>query len=130
MIELRIDVPAPPLMYCDNLSAVLLAANPILHSKSKHKENSECQSGSIQVADVFTKALPSTAFLQFQSILNVIQNGPSSEEGRLKSEESETGNHEKKNVKYEENSKLVEEVEESQSSDDDRVTVHSDWWKK
>ncbi|MED6220454.1 hypothetical protein PIB30_045008 [Stylosanthes scabra] len=34
--ELRVEVSVAPLIYYDNLSAVLLAANPILHSKSKH----------------------------------------------------------------------------------------------
>ncbi|XP_057734182.1 secreted RxLR effector protein 161-like [Arachis stenosperma] len=38
MVELHTELPAPPSTYCDNLSAVLLAANPILYSKSKHFE--------------------------------------------------------------------------------------------
>jgi len=37
MHEFRISSPTPQL-YCDNLSVVQLAANPILHSRSKHFE--------------------------------------------------------------------------------------------
>lgn len=36
--ELHVPLTHPPAIYCDNLSAVLLAANPILHTKSKHFE--------------------------------------------------------------------------------------------
>ncbi|XP_072094129.1 uncharacterized protein [Arachis hypogaea] len=38
MSELLYPSPEVPMLYCDNLSVVLLAANPILHSKSKHFE--------------------------------------------------------------------------------------------
>ncbi|XP_016185187.1 uncharacterized protein LOC107626802 [Arachis ipaensis] len=38
MIELQTELPTPPSIYCDNLSAVLLAVNPIYHSKSKQFE--------------------------------------------------------------------------------------------
>lgn len=38
LTELRFPLSAPPRVYCDNLSAVLLAANPILHSRTKHFE--------------------------------------------------------------------------------------------
>ncbi|XP_016206270.1 uncharacterized protein LOC107646608 [Arachis ipaensis] len=34
--ELRTPLQSLPLLYCDNLGAVQLAANPIFHSKSKH----------------------------------------------------------------------------------------------
>ena len=36
--ELRLPQPSVPTIYCDNMSAVLLAANPILHSRTKHFE--------------------------------------------------------------------------------------------
>ncbi|XP_057718393.1 uncharacterized mitochondrial protein AtMg00810-like [Arachis stenosperma] len=77
-----------PLMYCDNLSAVLLAANPILHLKSKHFEidlhfvrghvnNKNVKISHIpeivQVADVLTKAVPSEKFLQFKYRLNIVE---------------------------------------------------------
>ncbi|XP_057730433.1 uncharacterized mitochondrial protein AtMg00810-like [Arachis stenosperma] len=84
--ELKIPLTKAPMIYCDNLSAVLLAANPILHSKSKHFEtdlhfvrdhvnNKTIQvshiPGSVQVADALTKALPSRSFLEFRSMLNI-----------------------------------------------------------
>ena len=36
--ELRIPSSCVPLVYCDNLSAVYLAANPVLHARTKHVE--------------------------------------------------------------------------------------------
>lgn len=36
--ELQIPLSTTPMVYCDNLSVVVLAANPILHSESKHFE--------------------------------------------------------------------------------------------
>lgn len=36
--ELRVVCVGKPLMLCDNLSTVLLIANPILHARTKHLE--------------------------------------------------------------------------------------------
>lgn len=36
--ELHIPILQPPKVLCDNLSVVLLAANPVLHSRKKHFE--------------------------------------------------------------------------------------------
>ncbi|XP_016204964.1 uncharacterized protein LOC107645449 [Arachis ipaensis] len=86
MIELRAKISTPPSMFCDNLSTVLLAANPILHSKSKHFETDlhfvrdyvskqvvqvSHVPGTVKLADVLTKPLPSAAFLAFRSKLMV-----------------------------------------------------------
>ncbi|XP_016185851.1 uncharacterized protein LOC107627533 [Arachis ipaensis] len=86
MAELKLAISEAPVVYCDNLSAVLLAANPILHSKSKHFKidlhfvrdhvtNKEIQvshiPGATQVADIFTKAIPSETFLHFRTRLNI-----------------------------------------------------------
>ncbi|XP_025693090.1 uncharacterized mitochondrial protein AtMg00810-like [Arachis hypogaea] len=86
MRELLHPLPEAPMLYCDNLSAVLLAANPILHSKSKHFEidlhfvrdfvNSKAIQvshipGSVQVADILTKAIPSENLLHFRGRLSV-----------------------------------------------------------
>ncbi|RVW17358.1 Retrovirus-related Pol polyprotein from transposon RE2 [Vitis vinifera] len=36
LTKLRIHVPKSPVIWCDNLSIVKLAANPILHARTKH----------------------------------------------------------------------------------------------
>ncbi|XP_027338193.1 uncharacterized protein LOC113852144 [Abrus precatorius] len=38
LTKLKIKVTRPPLIWCDNLSAIILTANPVLHSKFKHFE--------------------------------------------------------------------------------------------
>lgn len=73
--ELRVPQSAPTLLYCDNLSAIYIAANPVYHERTKHIEIDchlvleKLQSGVIttahlvtneQPADLFTKALGST----------------------------------------------------------------------
>ena len=71
-------------MFCDNLSAVLLAANPILHNKTKHFEldlyfvhDQVSQKKAFvvhipsleQVVDILTKSLIATSFIKFRSKL-------------------------------------------------------------
>ena len=38
LCELHLLVSRPPVLYYDNLSATYLAANPILHARTKHVE--------------------------------------------------------------------------------------------
>jgi hypothetical protein len=68
----------PPIIWCDNLSAISLASNPVFHARTKHVEIDyhfvrECViRGDLkfqyipiedQLADLLTKALPSPRFL-------------------------------------------------------------------
>lgn len=79
LTELCIPLPSPPKVNCDNLSVVLLAANLILHSRTKHFEldlyfvrdkiqNKELAVDHIpstqQTTDVLTKPLPHSSFQQ------------------------------------------------------------------
>ena len=36
--ELQVSVSKTPVIWCDNLSAILLSANPVLHARTKHIE--------------------------------------------------------------------------------------------
>ncbi|MCH84337.1 copia-type polyprotein [Trifolium medium] len=75
-----------PLIFCDNQSTVAMAHNPVLHARTKHIEinlffvrekvlNKQLEVVHIpdidQTADIFTKPLPSTKFLEFRSKINV-----------------------------------------------------------
>ncbi|CAJ2668996.1 unnamed protein product [Trifolium pratense] len=75
-----------PTIYCDNQSAVLLAHNPVLHSRTKHMEIDVFFvrekvlakqltvvhiPGSTQLADVLTKPVSTDKFLSMRSKLNV-----------------------------------------------------------
>ncbi|CAN6557239.1 unnamed protein product [Malus baccata var. baccata] len=70
--DLHIDTSLPPLLHCDNISAMSLATNPVLHSKAKHREidchfmRERVQQGTIslqfvasvdQYADILTKGV-------------------------------------------------------------------------
>jgi hypothetical protein len=74
------------LVYCDNISAVYLSTNPVQHQRIKHVEidlhfvqervairvfRVLHVPTTLQFADVFTKGLPSSVFIDFRSSLNV-----------------------------------------------------------
>jgi hypothetical protein len=78
--ELGIPPFHPPNLWCDNIGATYLAANPIFHRQSKHIEvdyhfvrehvashqlDIRPISTKDQVADIMTKALPTTWFEKF-----------------------------------------------------------------
>lgn len=84
--ELQVPTTTAPILRCDNISAVYLAANPILHGRTKHVEldfyfiHERVQNGLLQVryisttdqiADVFTKGLALLPHRLFTLKLNV-----------------------------------------------------------
>ena len=84
--ELLCDVHKATLVYCDNVSAVYLSANPVHHRRTKHIEldihfvREQVALGRIRVlhvptaqqfADVMTKGLPTSVFEEFRSSLCV-----------------------------------------------------------
>lgn len=89
----------PSEIYCDNLSAVHLTANPVLHKKSKHfathyhfaREKVADGSlvvkhipASLQIADIFTKSLPQQSYFSLRFKLGVDLPPTSSLHGGIK----------------------------------------------
>ena len=85
--ELRIILPRTPAVCCDNLSTILLPANPILHARTKHIKldlyfvrekviqkliDVRHVPSSDQTTDLFTKAIPSSRFSLLRSKLKVL----------------------------------------------------------
>jgi hypothetical protein len=85
--DIGISLPSIPLLWCDNVSAIALASNPVFHARTKHIEvdyhfvrekvvNRDIEfkfiSSHDQIADVFTKGLSSTQFLYLKSKLMVV----------------------------------------------------------
>ncbi|CAJ2648060.1 unnamed protein product [Trifolium pratense] len=85
--DLQVNCIKPPVLYCDNQSALHIAANPVFHERTKHLEidchfvREKLQQGifkllpihtKAQLADFFTKALPPKSFLSFISKLNML----------------------------------------------------------
>jgi hypothetical protein len=84
--ELRVQISGTPLLLSDNQSALFMAQNPVAHKHAKHIDL-DCHfvrelvgSGrlavrhvptSLQLADIFTKALPRPLFEVFRSKLRV-----------------------------------------------------------
>ncbi|KAG7584280.1 Reverse transcriptase RNA-dependent DNA polymerase [Arabidopsis suecica] len=88
-----------PEIYCDNLSAVYLSANPVLHTRSKHfathfhYAREMVAMGTLivkhipahlQIADIFTKPLPQASFFSLRFKLGVDYPPTSSLQGDVK----------------------------------------------
>ena len=84
--ELQLPLAKPPLVWCDNLSTILLSANPIFHARTKHikldlyfvrekfirKKVEVCNVPSPdQLADVFTTTVSLTQFIEFRHKLRI-----------------------------------------------------------
>ncbi|KAL1217965.1 Retrovirus-related Pol polyprotein from transposon RE1 [Cardamine amara subsp. amara] len=97
--EMGIAIPVTPTMYCDNLSAVYLSANPAFYSKKKdfdtdhHYVRERVALGALevkhipnyhQIADIFTKSLPRQAFTQLRYKLGVAEPPTQSLRGDIK----------------------------------------------
>uniref|UniRef100_A0A8R7JYP9 Reverse transcriptase Ty1/copia-type domain-containing protein n=1 Tax=Triticum urartu TaxID=4572 RepID=A0A8R7JYP9_TRIUA len=82
--ELRVPLPKATMVFCDNISSVYMAANPIHHRRTKHIEldihfvREKVALGKFRVlhvptkqqfTDVLTKGLPTLAFQDFKSSL-------------------------------------------------------------
>ena len=80
LLELHCPITTATLVYCDNISAVYLAGNPVHHQRTKHIEidihfvREKVKRGDVrvlhvptryQIADIFTKGLPQVLFYDF-----------------------------------------------------------------
>ncbi|CAA7037664.1 unnamed protein product [Microthlaspi erraticum] len=92
LTELGIRVNWPPVIYCDNVGATYLCANPVFHSRMKHIAidyhfiRELVQSGALrvvhvsihdQIADALTKPLSKAVFNDFSSKIGVTKAPPS-----------------------------------------------------
>jgi histone deacetylase 1/2 len=88
--ELGVHQPRPPVLWCDNLGATFLSANPVFHARTKHIEidfhfvrekvalgtlEVKFISSSDQLADVFTKPVLLQVLARFRSNLNLVYDG-------------------------------------------------------
>jgi histone deacetylase 1/2 len=88
LAELGVCLKIKPSLWCDNLGATYLAANPVFHARAKHIEidfhfvrervaRKQLQirfvSTEDQLADGFTKALPQRKFAEFKGNLNLVE---------------------------------------------------------
>ena len=86
LTELGVAIPSPPIVFCDNVGATFLCANPIFHSRMKHIAidyhfvRGQVQMGALRVsqvntrdqyADALTKPLSRARFLDFWDKIGV-----------------------------------------------------------
>ena len=87
LTELHMPLSSPPTLYCDNISTLHLASNPVLHACTKHVEL-DCHfvrervvrrslklsftSSADQLADCLTKPLVTTRFQDLRTKLTVL----------------------------------------------------------
>jgi hypothetical protein len=86
--DLGLHVDRQVVIYCDNLSSIQLARNPVFHARTKHIEvhyhfiKEKVLAGEIdliyvstedQVADIFTKVLGAEKHRRFRSMLGVME---------------------------------------------------------
>ncbi|KAK4372477.1 hypothetical protein RND71_007861 [Anisodus tanguticus] len=86
LLELHCPIQKATLVYCDNISAIYLSGNPVQHQRTKHIEmdihfvREKVARGQVrvchvpsryQIADIFTKGLPSVLFEDFRNSLSV-----------------------------------------------------------
>lgn len=91
LTELGVQLPSMPVIYCDNISATHLSANPIFHSRMKHLAldfhfiRDNVQAGALrvahvstrdQLADPLTKALPKPKYQELITKLGVTKVPP------------------------------------------------------
>lgn len=89
--ELGISQHRPPSLWCDNIGATYLSANPIFHRRTKHVEvdyhfvrehvasrqlEIRFISSKDQIADIMTKPLPVTPFCHLRRNLNLVARRP------------------------------------------------------
>ena len=87
LVELHRPIERATIVYCDNISAVYMASNPVQHRRTKHIEidihfvREKVALGEVRVlhvptsaqfADIFTKGLPTASFTDIRSSLNVV----------------------------------------------------------
>jgi hypothetical protein len=82
--DLRISLSHPPILYCDNISALYMTINHVFHARNKHikldyhfvREQvalgllvTKHVSSANQIADIFTKPVPKAALVYFRNKL-------------------------------------------------------------
>ena len=92
LTEMGVTIPTMPIIYCDNIGATYLCANPVFHTRMKHIAidyhfvRGQIQSGALrvshvstkdQLADGLTKPLSRTMFQASRSKIGVTQVPPS-----------------------------------------------------
>lgn len=101
LCDLKIPLPPTPLLWCDNISAIAIASNPVFHPHTKHIEvdyhfvrerfphkdlDVRYVATQYQIADIFTKPLHPRRIQSLRSKLMVVER-PISLQGHIDSKQ-------------------------------------------
>ena len=135
--ELKIKENASPGIWVDNMSAIALASNPVMHARTKHIEldihfvrdkvlNKEMEHKHVptadQIADIFTKPLSKQSFVKLRNKLGIVSLASLGLRGGVR-EACKTQSEEACNIQLDESSAVVSHVSKVGAREEAKITT-------
>jgi len=137
--ELKIEINGKPTIWCDNLSAIAITANPVLHSRTKHMEldiyfvrehlmKNKVQINHIpstyQVADILTKPLSKQSFIKPRENLGIseLKHGSENNNDKTTSDLLNADEYRRNHQREDSKNSGIGELKHRSESNNDKIT--------